>query len=136
MAVEALLCLEGALERIVSIAIAGALGALSRYAVQGWVNDLAGRPTLLGTFVVNVSGAFLLGLFLALTEERYLTAGPWRVAGAVGFLGAYTTFSTLAFESIDRMEAGDILAAAANLGGSIALGLVAVYAGQVLGRSL
>ena len=124
------------MERLVSIAVAGAFGALSRYAVQGWVNDLAGRPTVLGTLAVNLSGAFLLGLFLALTEERYLTSGPWRTAGAVGFLGAYTTFSTLVFESVDRLETGDILAAGANLGGSLALGLVAVYAGQVLGRAL
>jgi CrcB protein len=124
------------LERIIYIAFAGALGAVARYAVQGWVNDLVGRPTVLGTLAVNLTGAFLLGLFLALTEDRYLTSGPWRTAGAVGFLGAYTTFSTLVFESVDRLETGDILAATANLGGSVALGLIAVYVGQVLGRTL
>jgi CrcB protein len=123
-------------ERIVAVAVAGALGALSRYGVQGWVNDLAGRPTVLGTLAVNLSGAFLLGVFLAMTEERYLISGPWRTMGAVGFLGAYTTFSTLMFESLDRLETGDILTATANLAGSVVLGLIATYAGLSLGRAV
>jgi len=123
-------------DRIVAVAVAGALGALSRYGVQGWVNDALGRPTVLGTLVVNLSGAFLLGLFLALTEERYLVSGPWRTMGAVGFLGAYTTFSTLMFESVDRLESGDILTATANLLGSVLLGLIATYLGLTLGRAV
>jgi CrcB protein len=123
-------------DRIVAVAVAGALGALSRYGVQGWVNDALGRPTVLGTLVVNLSGAFLLGLFLALTEERYLVSGPWRTMGAVGFLGAYTTFSTLMFESVDRLETGDILTATANLVGSVLLGLIATYLGLTLGRAV
>jgi CrcB protein len=123
-------------DRIVAVAVAGALGALSRYGVQGWVNDALGRPTVLGTLVVNLSGAFVLGLFLALTEERYLVSGPWRTMGAVGFLGAYTTFSTLMFESVDRLETGDILTATANLVGSVLLGLIATYLGLTLGRAV
>jgi CrcB protein len=126
----------GFVDRLILIGAAGALGALSRYGVQSWVNDLLGRPTILGTLLVNLSGAFLLGLFLALTEERYLVSGPWRTVGAVGFLGAYTTFSTLMFESVDRLETGDILTATANLGGSVFLGLIATYSGLALGRSL
>ena len=124
------------MDRIVAVAVAGALGALSRYGVQGWVNDAIGRPTVLGTMVVNLSGAFVLGLFLALTEERYLVSGPWRTMGAVGFLGAYTTFSTLMFESVDRLETGDILTATANLVGSVLLGLIATYLGLTLGRAV
>jgi CrcB protein len=120
----------------VAVAVAGALGALSRYGVQGWVNDALGRPTVMGTLVVNLSGAFVLGLFLALTEERYLVSGPWRTMGAVGFLGAYTTFSTLMFESVDRLETGDILTATANLVGSVLLGLIATYLGLTLGRAV
>ena len=124
------------MERILAVAVAGALGALSRYGVQGWVNDLAGRPTVLGTLAVNISGAFVLGLFLAITEERYLSSGPWRTVGAVGFLGAYTTFSTLMFESVDKLETGDILTAVTNLAASVALGLIAVYLGLSLGRTV
>lgn len=124
------------MDRIAWIGLAGAFGAISRYKVQGWVNDLIGRPTVLGTLAVNISGAFLLGLILALTEERYLTSGPWRTMLSVGFLGAYTTFSTLMFESVDRLETGDIATGVANVVGSVALGLIAVYAGLNVGRAV
>jgi len=124
------------LERIVAIIVAAALGALSRYGLQGWVNDVLGRPTVLGTFAVNLSGAFVLGVVLGATEERFILSGLWRTALAVGFLGSYTTFSTLMFESVDRLESGDILTAAANLAGSVLLGLLATYAGLALGRAM
>ena len=122
--------------RLSLIALAGAPGALSRYGLQGWVNNLAGRPTVLGTMLVNVSGAFVLGLFLAATTDRFALSPSWRVIGAVGFLGAYTTFSTLMFESVDRLQTGDIATAIANLGASVTLGLIATYAGITLGRAL
>jgi CrcB protein len=123
-------------ERLALIGIAGAAGALARYALQGWVNDLLGRPTVLGTLAVNLTGCLLLGLFLSLTEERFFIPTPWRTVGAVGFLGAYTTFSTLMFESVDRLESGDILTAIANLAGSVLLGLIATYLGLAAGRSV
>ena len=124
------------LERIVLIGLAGAFGALSRYGIQSGVNELLGRPSVLGTLIVNLSGAFLLGLLLATTADRDVISPAWRTAGAVGFLGAYTTFSTLMFDSISRVEAGDVAAAVANLAASVCLGLIAVYAGLVLGRAV
>ncbi len=125
----------GSVERIGLIALAGAVGTLSRYWLQGWVNDVLG-PTVLGTFVVNVSGAFFLGIFVALTEERYLVSSLTRTVVAIGFFGAYTTFSTLMFESVDRLESGELLAAMSNVIGSVGSGLIAMYAGLTLGRIL
>jgi CrcB protein len=122
------------LERLVLITLAGGLGALARYGIQGLANDLVGRPTVLGTLVVNLSGAALLGFLLAVTEGRFSIPAIWRTAGAVGFLGAYTTFSTLIFESFDRIDSGEPLAAATNIAGSVLLGLLAVYVGTVAGR--
>lgn len=118
------------------IGLAGALGALSRYGLQSGVNELLGRSSVLGTLLVNISGAFVLGLLLAATADRDIVAPAWRTAAAVGFLGAYTTFSTLMFDSVSRLEAGDVAVAAANLTASVFLGLVAVYVGLTLGRSL
>ena len=115
--------------------MAGAFGALTRYAVQGWINDVLG-PTLLSTFAVNVSGSFLLGVLVAVTEGRFSLPANTRIVLGVGFLGAYTTFSTLMFESMDRIETGSTAAALLNLGGSVAVGMVAVYAGLTLGRTL
>jgi len=85
---------------------------------------------------VNVSGSFLLGLVVTLLGER-LTVAPWvRAAVAIGFLGAYTTFSTLSLESYRLVEARSYALAGVNLVGSMAAGLVALYGGVVLGRTL
>jgi CrcB protein len=104
--------------------------------MQGWVTDVIGHPTLWATFAVNVSGAFALGMLVAISEGRWNVSPLTRTTLAIGFLGAYTTFSTLMFESVDRIENGDYVAAAANIAGSIAVGLLATYAGLSLGRAL
>jgi CrcB protein len=121
---------------IVGIAVAGALGALARYGLEGFVSRRTGGGFPWGTFVVNVSGAFVLGLLFTLLAERYI-AEPWlRSSTTIGFLGAYTTFSTLSFESYRLLEDGAIGLAFANLLGSCAAGLLAVYLGVVVGRTL
>jgi CrcB protein len=104
--------------------------------VQYVVTEALGRSTVLGTLLVNVSGAFLLGLFLALTDEQLAIPPYWRPVIATGFLGAYTTFSTLMYESFNRFEAGDLATAGANIIASVVLGLLATYLGLALGRSL
>lgn len=120
----------------VAIAVAGALGALARYGLEGLVSRRLSGAFPWGTFVVNVSGAFALGLVFTLATERWALQ-PWlRSASTIGFLGAYTTFSTLMFESY-RLAADRALGlAAVNLLGSCAAGIVAVYAGVVLARSI
>ncbi len=121
---------------IVAIAVAGALGALARYGLDGAVSRRMGGGFPWGTFAVNVSGAFLLGLVFAVTTER-LTTAPWlRGAIMIGFLGAYTTFSTLSLETYRLAEDGALGLAAANALGSLAAGLAAVYVGIVVGRIL
>jgi len=121
---------------VVAIAIAGALGALARYGLEGFVSRRTKGAFPWGTFVVNISGAFALGLIFTLATERWSLA-PWlRSAIAIGFLGAYTTFSTLSFETYRLAEDRAIGLAAANMLGSCAAGLAAVYAGIVLARTL
>ena len=124
------------MDRLALIAVAGAAGALTRYGAQQGAVSLLGRETVLGTLFVNVSGSFLLGLILALVDERSAIPAYWRPVIASGFLGAYTTFSTLMFETFNRFELGDVPTALANLTASIVLGLLATYAGLALGRAL
>ena len=121
---------------IVAIGIAGALGALARYGIGGLIVGRSVRAFPWETFVVNVTGSFVLGFaFTVMTEQ--LTSGAWlRTAVTVGFVGAYTTFSTLAFETYRLIEDGAVALAAANVFGSAAAGLVAVYLGVVAGRAL
>lgn len=113
----------------------GALGTLARYYVSGWFADLGG-PRPLGVFVVNVVGSFLIGLFLTLSEERFLWPSELRVLVAIGLLGAFTTFSTLTWETLQLMEARDVVGALLNIVGSLIIGMLAVYGGVVAARLL
>jgi CrcB protein len=117
----------------VGIAMAGALGALARYGLEGWISERGGAFPW-GTFVVNMSGAFVLGFLFTVLTERVAVA-PWlRSTVAIGFLGAYTTFSTLSLETLRLLENGAYVLGIVNGLGSLTGGLLAVYAGVVLGR--
>ncbi len=121
---------------ILAIAVAGAAGALARYGLEGAVSRRAAGAFPWGTFAVNVSGAFVLGFVFTLTTEQ-LTTAPWlRAAVTIGFLGAYTTFSTLSLETYRLFEDGALGLAAANALGSLAAGLGAVYLGIVAARAI
>jgi fluoride exporter len=120
----------------VAIAVAGSLGALARYGLGGLINRRTSGAFPWGTFVVNISGAFVLGLIVTAAAERWALA-PWlRSALTIGFLGAYTTFSTLSYDTYRLAETRALGLAAANLLGSCAAGLVAVYLGVILGRTV
>ena len=124
------------MERVLVIAVAGALGAISRYGLQTLANDLAGRSTVLGTLAVNLIGSLILGLLIGWGEERLGASSLWRTAGVVGFLGAFTTFSTLMFENVQYLEDGETALVFAYIGASIVLGLALCYAGLIAGRAL
>jgi fluoride exporter len=118
------------------VAIFGAAGAVSRYALDGWITDLTHGQFPWGTFVVNLLGAFALGLLVAVTTERLLPHPHWRVAFGIGYLGSFTTFSTYAYESVKLAEDGAIGLALLDSVGMLALGLLAAFAGLALGRTL
>lgn len=118
------------------IALGGAAGAVSRYAVDDTVTRWFGGSFPLGTLVINLSGSFLLGVLFALVVERSALPSDIRAPVMIGFIGAYTTFSTWMLESARLMEDGAWMLAAVNLGGSVILGLVAVFAGLAVGRAL
>lgn len=115
------------------VALGGAIGAVSRYALSGWINAWFG-PGTLAIFVINVSGSFLIGVFMTVAEDRILISPDIRRFVAIGVLGGYTTFSTWMYESMQLVETGDYLRATANGLGSLIAGLVAVYVGMVVGR--
>src|SRR5579871_4105198 len=118
---------------VAAIAVAGALGALARYGLDGLVSRRLPSAFPWGTFVINVSGAFLLGLLFTVMTE-HLTTAPWVRSGVtIGFLGAYTTFSTFSLETYRLVEDGALGLAFANALGSLGGGLVAVYLGVVIG---
>ena len=115
------------------VAAGGALGAVSRYAIDRAVEAAIG-PTVLGIFLINVTGSFLLGVFVAAAAGEDWPSST-RLLVAVGFLGSYTTFSTLTVASVQLAESGELARAALNIVGSMAVGLVAAFAGILLGRA-
>jgi CrcB protein len=120
----------------VMIAIGGAAGAVTRYVVDGFIADRVSGAFPWGTLVINLSGAALLGLLFALATERGVLPASIRGPLMIGFLGAYTTFSTLMLESWRLWEDGAGGLALANAFGSVVLGLAAVFVGLTIGRAL
>jgi CrcB protein len=119
----------------VAIAVAGAIGALMRWGVGTWFDQRF--PTFpWGTLVINISGSFVLGVLFAALIERAAGSPMMRVALTTGLIGAYTTFSTFSLETFRMFEDGASGAALANIGLSLALGLVTVWLGVSLGRAV
>ncbi|GAV31017.1 putative fluoride ion transporter CrcB [Coriobacteriaceae bacterium EMTCatB1] len=119
---------------VLIVAAGGAVGAAARYVLGGWLTDRFGTAFPWHTFVINVSGAFALGVLMALSVERGIVTPQWRLALGVGVLGGYTTFSTLSYESIALLSQGSYALGLLNMFGSGAAGLLAAWLGLATGR--
>ncbi|EPR44110.1 CrcB-like protein [Desulfovibrio sp. X2] len=124
------------MQKLALIATGGAAGALCRYGMASAVQRIAGIGFPLGTFVVNICGCFLFGLMTGLFEGRLGLPPELRFAVMTGFLGAYTTFSTYAFESSMLLREGQWLYAAVNIAGQVVVGLAAVFIGLNIARAI
>ncbi|HXG17649.1 MAG TPA: fluoride efflux transporter CrcB [Methylomirabilota bacterium] len=117
----------------VVIGLGGFLGANARYVVANWAAQRFGALFPYGTFIINMSGSFILAFFLAYLQERAFIHPHYRLFFAVGFLGAYTTFSTFTYESLRLVQEGSIWLALVNLMGSVVVGMIGAFFGFVLG---
>ena len=113
------------------IALGGASGALSRHLLANWVHGLWEGKLPLGTALVNVLGSFAIGIVYVRVVERQLMHADWRGVLIVGFLGAFTTFSTFSLETISLLEAGHPGQALVYMFGSAAVCVLA--AGMAIG---
>jgi len=118
-----------------AVSLAGASGALARYLVDGWVQQLTDATLPLGTFCINVTGSLLLGLLVGWAAVHSADADVTLIAGT-GFLGGYTTFSTYAFETFRLVEDGSAAFAVLNAAGSVAAGLAAAALGLLVTGAL
>jgi len=118
------------------IGIGGFFGAITRYGVALWIGQRWGRSFPLGTFAINVSGSFLIGLLMSLFTERFMVNPQWRLMLVVGFLGAYTTFSTFEYETGALVKDGEWMIAMLNVVLSVIAGFVALKLGEVIAKSI
>ncbi|HYL42941.1 MAG TPA: fluoride efflux transporter CrcB [Ktedonobacteraceae bacterium] len=114
------------------VGLAGALGACTRYLLGRFVAERIGSRFPYGTLFINVSGAFLIGLLFALAARRLISPTA-QATLATGFLGGYTTFSTMSWEGVQLARGGSARAFMSYLGGSIISGLLAATSGLLLG---
>lgn len=124
------------LTKYLAVAGGGAVGAMLRYYLTLSGLSRTAQPFPTATFIINVSGSFIIGFFLTLATERIPINPHVRLAVAVGFVGAYTTFSTFEYETARLIEGKDFLYAFLYVVLSFAIGFGAVWAGIVLAREV
>jgi CrcB protein len=122
--------------RTIWVGVAGFFGAISRYGVGAWMARAERGQFPLHTLVINLTGSLVLGVLFALFASRFTHSETLRLALTVGFLGAYTTFSTFSLETWGLIDEGLFARAAAYVGASVAGGVAAVYLGERIGRAL
>ncbi len=118
------------------IAVGGAVGAMARFGLMNLVDGLSESRFPLGTLVVNLLGSILIGVFFVLITERFVLSQEMRALLVVGFVGAFTTFSTFSLDALLLLQYGYILQALAYILASVVLCLLGVWAGMGLMRAL
>ncbi len=122
------------MQQLLAIAGGGALGAVLRFLMSSNIYRVFGRDFPYGTLTVNVLGSFFMGIFFIVIVERGILSAEWRSIIIVGFLGAFTTFSTFSIETLSLLESGELSRAALNIFLSVALCLCATWLGLIIGR--
>jgi fluoride exporter len=128
--------MDRSLLNLLAIGAGGFVGAILRFLIDPGTVYVTGVPVAWQTFIVNIGGSFAIGVLFVLLTERAALPSWLRGPLMIGLVGSFTTFSTVALAGWQMIEQGAWLAAMANLGGSIVVGMVAVIAGVIVGRLL
>jgi len=124
------------LEKYLLIALGGALGSLARYWVGSTISGRLGARFPYGTFVINITACIIIGFCMTWLGKRADISAAWRFLVPIGFVGAYSTFSTYEWETLSTIRSGAFLLAGLYAISSLILGLVAVWGGSVLAEVL
>jgi len=117
-----------------AVALGGAVGAMARYGLSGWIHNATGALFPVGTLLVNVVGSFIIGVALYLSTERFLWPAETRLFLTTGFCGSLTTFSTFSYETLSLLESRQWLAAGGNTLLNLLLCLAATWLGILAAR--
>jgi len=118
------------------IGAGGFLGSIARFWVGSYIGNRLGMRFPFGTVAINISGSFLIGLIVTLIAQRAHWNANWSFLIPIGFIGAYTTFSTFELETLRTFQEGETLLAFLNVILSVVLGFVAVWLGMITGRTI
>jgi CrcB protein len=124
------------LQKYFFIALGGSLGSIARYWVGSTVADRMGTRFPYGTFVVNITACIIIGFSLSFLAERTELNPAWRFLVPVGFIGAYSTFSTFEWETYSNLQTGAFLIAGLYVVLSVVLGLAGVWCGVLIARAI
>jgi CrcB protein len=124
------------LQKYLLIAFGGALGSMARYWVGSTIGSRMGTKFPYGTFVINITACMIIGFSLTFLAKRADLNPAWRFLVPVGFIGAYSTFSTYEWETLSTIRSGAFLLAAFYAVSSLILGLAAVWGGSVIAEIL
>ena len=124
------------MQKWIMLAVGGICGTLGRYVLGGAVYGWLGTDFPYGTLVVNLLGCFVIGFLGVLADQKFLLNANVRLFLMVGLLGAFTTFSSLIYESWKLLQDGEVMLASVNLLGSVVFGLLALWLGSLLASVL
>lgn len=122
------------MNKILLMMLAGGCGALSRYLLSGWVQSRSGISFPLGTMVTNVLGCFIFGFLWTMANERYVLSGELAFIVLTGFVGSFTTFSTMTFDAFQLLRSSAMTMAIVYLAGSQLLGIAGAWFGVIIAR--
>jgi len=118
------------------VGVGGCLGSILRFWLGSYIGNKMGSRFPYGTFVINITGSFLVGLVFALLTVKTQWSPNWRYLIPIGFIGGYTTFSSFEYETLRTMQGGQIGLGLLYVAASVVVGFVAVWGGMIAGRAI